>query len=128
MGAPRKPPGSKPPSPRDAVLAAADARMADAKRQFSQAALSCMRGAHDAPVQVREALAAIDAARAELRHLADDGAADGMQFMLRRLTDTELAAFIGRLEIALRRLVGRHADDHRIAMDAARAEEDRRRC
>lgn len=51
--------------------AAADARMQSAKDCFSKAALACLRGATDAPARVRAALQEVDAARAELRKLAD---------------------------------------------------------
>lgn len=50
---------------------AADARIATARHRASLAFLACMRGAPDCERLVQQALAEVDAARAELRMMAD---------------------------------------------------------
>lgn len=59
------------PSQREAVLAQADERMAEAKRAFSAAVLATLREKPDAIARTRDALAAVDLARATLRELSD---------------------------------------------------------
>lgn len=46
-----------------------DAMLDVAKRRISLAALACLRGSHDAAVQVRNALDEVEAARQALRAL-----------------------------------------------------------
>jgi hypothetical protein len=53
------------------AVQAADARMAAAKRQFTAAALACLRGAVDAAEQVSLALREVDAARKAIREVGD---------------------------------------------------------
>ena len=55
---------------RASALAAADARMVQAKQRFSAAALACLRCAPDAAARVKDALSEIDEARATLRAAA----------------------------------------------------------
>lgn len=72
---------------RGAAVAAADAGMARAKEQFSRAVLATLRQKPDAVAQVREALAAVDAARHMLRGLHDaalEHAPDAQRCIARR--------------------------------------------
>ena len=61
---------------RRAVLLRADARLSEALTAVAHAAAACLRGAFDAAVQVRVALALIGAAREVLAPLADEAEAE----------------------------------------------------